>query len=103
MYQKLPARIQLSWVDVSNPGYHPPPGITTTQLMQRFHASTDSGELLSGAKAFAYVWAQLPGWRHLARITLVPGMVPVMETLYRTFLVVRPWIQRFYRRWESRH
>ena len=70
--------------------------------MQRFHVSTTDGQLLSGARAFVYVWAQLPGWKHLAKIALIPGVVQMLEAGYRIFLVFRPWMQRTYRRWLTR-
>lgn len=102
MYRKLPAQTKLEWVDVSAPEFSPPSGTTRTELMQRFHVSITDGQMLSGARAFIYVWAQLPGWRHLARVASFPGMVQVMEGVYRTFLVFRPWMQRTYRRWHTR-
>lgn len=71
-------------------------------LMQRFHAITATGELLSGARAFVYVWALLPGWRHLARVARVPGVLWLMEAAYRIFLIFRPWMQTAYRRWSHK-
>jgi predicted DCC family thiol-disulfide oxidoreductase YuxK len=66
--------------------------------MQRFHVIKPDGEMLSGAKAFFYVWSLLPVWRHLARL---PGVLSVTEACYRMFLVVRPTMQRIYRRWHQ--
>jgi predicted DCC family thiol-disulfide oxidoreductase YuxK len=102
MYRKLPSRTRLEWIDVSVPDYYPPSGVTQLDLMRRFHARTSDGQLTSGARAFVHVWAQLPGWRHLARIALIPGMVQILEAGYRIFLVFRPWMQRIYRRWHQR-
>jgi 3-demethoxyubiquinol 3-hydroxylase len=102
MYRKLPARAKVQWVDVSNPSYCPPHGTTRALLMQRFHAITPEGELLSGARAFMHVWALLPGWHYLARAAKVPGILWLMETTYRTFLIFRPWMQAAYRRWSTK-
>lgn len=99
MYRGLPASGTLQWVDVSAPGYRPPPGMTRAALMQRFHAITPDGELVSGARAFVHLWGQLPGWRHLASLANIPGVLALMEALYRGFLVIRPSMQSIYRRW----
>ena len=70
--------------------------------MQRFHVITPDGALLSGARAFVHVWSQLPGWRRLAKLAVVPGVLPAMEGSYRVFLVFRPWMQSLYRRWHEK-
>lgn len=61
--------------------------------MQRFHAITPTGELISGARAFTHVWLQLPGWRMLGSLAKVPGVSQAMEIAYRLFLLVRPGVQ----------
>lgn len=94
LYQKLEPIQALQWVDVSSPQSQLPSGTTQTQLMQRFHVLTASGELLSGARAFVHLWQQLPRWRHMARVCQLPGFIPVMEGVYRVFLRFRPFIQR---------
>jgi predicted DCC family thiol-disulfide oxidoreductase YuxK len=98
MYRKLPASACMEWVDVSAPGYRPPAGATRDALMRRFHTITPTGQVLSGAQAFAHVWSYLPGWQWLARLAKLPGVLPVMELAYRAFLVFRPSIQAAYRR-----
>ena len=69
--------------------------------MKRFHVITPDGEMLSGARAFAYVWFQLPGWRFLARLAEIPSVLVLMEASYRVFLVFRPWLHTTYRRWDK--
>ncbi len=98
MYRKLPALANLEWIDISTPSYCPPPGTTRDVLMKRFHAIDPDGQMLSGARAFVHVWSQLPGWRHLAKLAGIPGVLPMMEISYMAFLVFRPWIQIMYRR-----
>jgi 3-demethoxyubiquinol 3-hydroxylase len=94
IYRQQKARQNLEWIDVSQPQFVPPLGPSVTELMQRFHVQTATGELLSGARAFVYLWAQLPGWRVLALLARLPGVLSIMEWAYRQFLKLRPKIQK---------
>lgn len=69
-------------------------GASRAQLLARFHVQRADGTLISGAAAFVELWAQLPGWRWLARFGRLPGMLWVMERSYRLFLRWRPALQR---------
>ena len=66
--------------------------------MRRFHVRTGDGTLRDGAAGFAALWEELPLLRPLARFARVPGVLPVLERLYRGFLRVRPGMQRLARR-----
>lgn len=101
MYRELPTRGTIDWIDIAAPGFCPPSGTTGPALMQRFHVLTPDGEMVSGARAFVQMWSQLPGWRHLARIAKLPGVLPVLEIAYRVFLVFRPCMQTVVR-WRTR-
>lgn len=90
----------LRFVDVSDSQTALPAGTTRQQLMARFHVQQADGQLQSGARAFAALWAQLPGWRWLARLARVPGMTPLMEAAYRGFLPLRPRLQRLMQAFE---
>lgn len=103
VYQNIKPDQPIDWVDVSKPETPLPKGQTKEQLMARFHTKTAQGELLSGAAAFVHVWAQLPGWRVLALLAKLPGMLWVMEKAYNGFLPVRPAIQRFVLRFDTSH
>lgn len=70
-------------------------------LLARFHVQRADGSRLDGAAAFVAMWERLPGWRWLARIARLPGMLAVFELAYRGFLRVRPWMQGVAHRWES--
>ncbi|MBU3652993.1 MAG: DUF393 domain-containing protein [Limnohabitans sp.] len=100
-YQKMQPQHALHWVDVSAPAQSLPPGTTQAQLMQRFHVVTAKGELLDGARAFAHLWAQLPGWRVLAYLCRFPGVIALMEVGYSVFLRWRPALQRWVKRREQ--
>ncbi len=103
VYQNITPDQPISWVDVSKPDTPLPQGQSKEQLMARFHTRTAQGELLSGAAAFVHVWAQLPGWRVLAWLAKVPGMLWAMEKAYNGFLPVRPAIQRFVLKFDTSH
>ncbi len=62
--------------------------------LARFHVRRDDGVVFSGAEAFVKLWATLPGWRWLARLARLPGMLWLMERSYRGFLRIRPALQR---------
>ncbi len=66
--------------------------------MKRFHVRAADGRILSGAAAFVAIWRVLPGWRRLAMVTSLPGVILVLEWGYRLVLPVRPLISRFYGR-----
>ena len=100
LYRSLRSTQPINWVDVSKAGYCAPKGTTVGLLMGRFHAVTPAGELISGAKAFAHVWSQLPGWRMLAALAKLPGALFFLEVAYRLFLPLRPLMQRMARRLE---
>ncbi len=70
------------------------------RLLARFHVQKTDGSRLDGAAAFAAMWARLPGWRWLARLSRLPGVLWLMERSYNGFLRVRPAMQSLARRLE---
>lgn len=96
VYRNLKPDQPIEWVDVSSPNPTLPEGFNKHELMQRFHTQTADGRVLSGAEAFVFIWSQLPGWRVLALLAKLPGMLRVMEWGYRGFLKVRPAVQRVF-------
>lgn len=70
-------------------------------LLARFHVERPDGSRLDGAAAFVAMWERLPGWRWLARIARLPGMLGLFELGYRGFLRLRPGLQALVRGWEA--
>ena len=100
VYRSLRSDTPLCFADVSADDAALPPGTTRAQLLARFHVLTPDSQLLSGAAAFLALWAELPGWRWLARGGRLPGATWVMERIYRLFLRLRPLLQRWAVRWD---
>lgn len=103
LYQGLQADAPVCYADVSDAALALPPQTTRDQLMARFHVRHADGRMESGAAAFVALWARLPGWRALAWLARVPGVLWLMERAYRFFLRWRPAMQRRARAWEAGH
>ena len=56
-------------------------GLTPDQAARRLHVLQD-GKLLSGLAAFRAIWADLPRWRWVARVTGWPLVNPALTLLY---------------------
>jgi predicted DCC family thiol-disulfide oxidoreductase YuxK len=76
------------------------PAAERAALLARFHVQRADGTRLHGAAAFVAMWQRLPGWRWLASLARLPGMLPLLERAYGGFLRLRPGLQALARRWE---
>ncbi|QFT81921.1 hypothetical protein FIU89_14955 [Roseovarius sp. THAF27] len=85
---------RIAFTDISRSADDPAPDLDREAAMGRFHTRRPDGTLVSGAAGFFEVWKRLPGWRHLARLSRIPGVVPVAELAYRAFLRLRPALVR---------
>ena len=90
MYRRCDGAGALRIVDISRSGAAVPDGTAREDAMARFHVLSPAGHLLSGAAAFIEVWRQLPGWRWAGRLGALPGAIPILETGYRLFILLRP-------------
>ncbi len=97
VYRAQDTKGALTLIDVSQ-STDLPDGLTQAAVMARFHVMTQEGRVLSGAAAFVEVWRALPGWRWLARLSDLPGVLWLMERAYRGFLPIRPYLSRAFGR-----
>jgi predicted DCC family thiol-disulfide oxidoreductase YuxK len=67
------------------------------KLLARFHVEKSDGTRIDGAAAFVAMWDRLPGWRWLAKIAKLPGVLYLLEAAYKGFLIIRPRMQSFAR------
>jgi demethoxyubiquinone hydroxylase (CLK1/Coq7/Cat5 family) len=88
----------LSFADISRSDDTTVSDIERQALLARFHVQRADGSRLSGAAAFVAMWGRLPGWRWLARLAQLPGMLVVFEWGYNAFLRIRPALQSLARR-----
>ena len=93
-YSRKDADSALCFVDVSQPGAVTPAGTSRQQAMERLHVCAGDGRVVSGAAAFVEIWSRLPRWRWAAAAARLPGALAVLESGYRTFLRIRPFISR---------
>ena len=100
VYQALVPLEKVAWMDVSMPQADLRP-VDQARYLARFHVRQKDGHMLSGAAAFVALWLVMPGWRWLGRIGRLPGVTPVLELVYRGFLLLRPNLQRWVRTAQS--
>jgi predicted DCC family thiol-disulfide oxidoreductase YuxK len=85
-YRRLDRSGRIDWVDISRePDALAPLGVTLPEAMARLHVQDRHGALLTGVPAFAAVWAELPGYRHLARVVRSLGLVSLLDRAYTGF------------------
>jgi len=91
LMRTLDRRDAINFIDIATPATSCP--LDRQLMLDRFHASED-GQILSGAAAFAAMWRAIPVMRPLGQIARIPGVLPILEVLYKQFLKVRPHIQK---------
>ena len=83
-YQRLDWAGRIRWVDLMRqPDVLEPFGVGFAEAMEQLHVVDAQGRLAKGAYAFAALWTELPGYRWLARLARLPGVLPMMDVVYR--------------------
>lgn len=97
--RRLDRRGAIEFVDATGPGTCP---LDRATMLARFHAREDGGPLLSGAAAFAAMWRAIPLLRPLGEVARNRVVLAGLERAYRSFLGVRPRLQRWLMRRAAR-
>ena len=87
----------LNCIDVSSTDFAGDLMITKSEAMARFHVRLPDGRQLSGARGFVEVWRTIPSAQWLARLSDLPGVLPVLELAYRLSLRLRPITVRVFK------
>lgn len=99
-YKRADADQALNLVDVSSECFLGDDQLNRSEAMARFHVRLADDQQVSGAQGFVEVWRVIPGWRWLAKFASIPGMVPLLEGVYRLFLRVRPLMVKGFSRFQ---
>jgi len=85
-YRRLDRAGAVEWIDIAaDPARLAPLGVAPAAAFRHLHVVDKRGELQVGAWAFAAIWDVLPYYRWLGRAVRVPGMLPVLDRMYRRF------------------
>ena len=89
-YQRRHSLSDVSWVDVSDCSQSDlPNGLTREQVLARFHVILPDDSVHSGPRGFGVIWTRMKGFSWLGKMLQLDGLQPVLELLYRGFLIVR--------------
>ena len=90
-YRRAQGADDLAWVDAANCDKNQLGGdLDSNTALARMHVRDESGNLISGAAAFAAIWARLPKTRWLGRLMGTRPVLWILEPAYIVFLKIRP-------------
>lgn len=90
-YRKARGADELAWVDAAHcDAATLGEDLDCDAALARMHVRDESGKLISGAAAFAAIWARLPNTRWLGILMGTRPALWVLEPAYKLFLKVRP-------------
>jgi predicted DCC family thiol-disulfide oxidoreductase YuxK len=75
-------------------------GMDPDTAARRLHVRDASGALVTGVAAFAAIWQDLPRWRWLARLVMLPVLHPVLNAVYER--LAAPLLFRMHKRRQAR-
>lgn len=102
-YRRMDRHERITWHDLRTEGAEAlPTGVHCGEALERIHAMTGDGQVLSGGAVFAAIWRRLPGMGWLGRMFQTPPFSWLLEGGYRLFARIRPLLSRTVARWERR-
>lgn len=85
-YQKLDTAKRIRWVNIdTEPEALEALSIAPTDAMRRLHVLTPEGKVVSGARAFATIWSELPYYRRLSNVLQRLHILQPLELCYELF------------------
>jgi predicted DCC family thiol-disulfide oxidoreductase YuxK len=101
-YRRMQGADRIGWFDVSGCGDGDiAPNLDRDRAMRRFHVRRRDGTLISGGRAFAELWFQMPRLRFPGRMFRTGPGGWFLDRAYDLFLPVRPYLQRLMRKREG--
>ena len=95
LYRRSRGAEGIQWIDASrSTDAEVAPGLRREVVLRRFHVLHADGTIASGGRAFADLWAALPGFAWIGRQCQRWPLSALLEGGYRLFLPIRPWLQR---------
>ncbi len=94
-YQRRASGADIQWIDASacDDGALGN-GLTRAAALSRLHVRAADGSLVSGAAAFAAIWARVPGYGWAASVASRRPVLRLLEMAYSGFLRLRPLWRR---------
>lgn len=90
-YRRATGADSLAWVDASSSDAQGlGEDLQSEQALARMHVRDESGQLISGAAAFAAIWTRLPKTRWLGQLMGTRAALFFLEPAYVLFLRIRP-------------
>ena len=96
LYRRARGAEEIRWVDASrSTKTEIAPGLLRKDALRRFHIMHADGRVTSGGRAFADLWAALPGIAAIGRLFQRWPLSVLLDGAYHLFLPIRPWLQRW--------
>lgn len=93
-YRRRKGAEHISWVDVSQcADSQLGPDLLREDVLTRFHVKHADGRIISGGRAFADLWAELPSMAPIGHLFKCWPLSIFLDVAYRIFLPLRPWLQ----------
>ena len=91
IYRKVSGAEKMQWVDAANcQSTVLGDDLDSDTALKKMHVRDESGQLITGAAAFAAIWERMPKTRWLGRIMGTRVVLWILEPCYVLFLKVRP-------------